>query len=677
MTLTLIKRSLPAVLALLVATTPAFAGPAVSGIESDNVDRSIRVQDDFYLHVNGAWLKTAQIPVDRAAWGSFDQLRDSTLTQLHGIAEESARRNAASGSDAQKIGDLYASFMDEATLEQLGAKPLEPQFARIAALKDKSDIPALLAQFNREGINAPYAPSIHLDNRDATRYVIDISQSGLGMPDRDYYLANDAKLKAVRGKYREHIAKMFTLLGDKDAEKNADDIMQLETALAEVQWTIVQNRDPYKVYNKKSFAQLNELTPGYDWKPYFDAAGISGKVDYVIVSQPSYLQGFAKILQNTSLPVLQEYFQWLVLSGNAPLLSKEFEKEDFAFRGAVLVGLPQPLPRWWRAMQKEETALGYALGKLYVEKTLPPEYKARIDKITANLLRAFGQSIDTCDWMAPQTREAAKAKLAAFRLKIGYPPAWLDYSSLKIARNDLYGNMQRAAEFEFDHNVGKLGTPVDLDEWEMTPQTVNAYYNPEMNEAVFPAAILQKPFFNPLADDAVNYGALGAMIAGQINRAFDDQGARYDLKGNLRNWWTKEDYARFKARVLPLVKQYNAYEPLPGYHVNGELTLGENLADISGLEIAYKAYELSLGPRRAPVIDGLTGKQRFYFGYGQIWRAKVRDNAVIFRLKTDPHAPPQFRADGAIKNQPEFYEAFDVKPGDGMYLKPEDRVIIW
>jgi len=677
MTLALIKRSLPAVLALLVATTPAFAGPAISGIESENVDNSIRVQDDFYLHVNGAWLKTAQIPVGRAAWGSFDQLRDGAVPQLRSIAEENAGRNATPGSDAQKIGDLYASFMDETTLEQLGAKPLEPQFARIAALKDKSDIPALLAQFNREGINAPYEPGIHLDNRDATRYVIDISQSGLGMPDRDYYLASDANLTVVRGKYREHIAKMFTLLGDKDAEKNADDIMQLETALAEVQWPIVQNRDPYKVYNKKSFTQLNELTPGYDWKPYFDAAGISGKVDYVIVSQPSYLQGFAKILQNTSLPVLQKYFQWLVLSGKAPLLSKEFEEEDFAFRGGVLYGLPQSLPRWRRAMQKEETALGYALGKLYVEKYLPPEYKARIDKITASLLKAFGQSIDTCDWMAPQTREAAKAKLAAVTLKIGYPPAWLDYSSLKIVRNDLYGNMQRAAEFEFDHNISKLGTPVDLDEWEMTPQTVNAYYNPEMNEAVFPAAILQKPFFNPQADDAVNYGALGAMIAGQISRAFNDEGARFDLKGNLRNWWTKEDYARFKARVSPLVKQYNAYEPLPGYHVNGELTIGENLADISGLEIAYKAYELSLGPRRAPVIDGLTGKQRFYLGYGQIWRAKVRDNAAIVRLKTDPHAPPQFRADGAIKNQPGFYEAFDVKPGDKMYLKPEDRVIIW
>ena len=662
------------------ATPASASAPAVllSGIDLNNADNKVRIQDNFFMHVNGTWMKNTQIPADHSSWGAFDELAESTLPQLRGIIEDAAKDGAGTpGSDAQKIGDLYASFMDEKKLAELGAKPLDGDFARVAALKDKSDIPALLAHFSEVGIGTPYGPGVHLDAKDSTRYVIDFGQSGLGLPDRDYYLKNDAKLKNARVKYEAHIVKMFTLLGDKDAKKKAKDILQLETALAKVQWTKVQNRDPVKTYNKEPIAKLNQLTPGYDWKPYLDAAGVSGKVDYVIVSQPSYLTGFAKLLKSTPLSVWKEYFAWQVLSSNASLLSKQFDEEDFAFNGTVLQGTPEQQPRWKRGVNLEEGAVGESLGKLYVAKYFPPENKARMEKLVGNLLAAFRQSVDTLDWMGPQTKEAAKAKLAAFTPKIGYPDKWRDYSSLTIARDDLYGNMERAAVFEFKRNVNKLGKPVDRSEWGMTPQTVNAYYNPEMNEIVFPAAILQKPFFNPDADDAVNYGAIGAVIGHEISHGFDDQGAQYDGAGNLHDWWTKEDKKNFAAKTQALVKQYSGYEPLPGYHVNGELTLGENIADNSGLSIAYKAYRISLGGKDAPVIDGMTGYQRFYEGYGQIWSDKERDDAMLMLIKTNPHAPGAVRANGTVKNQPGFYEAFGVKAGDAMYLKPEDRVIIW
>ncbi|HEX7640806.1 MAG TPA: M13-type metalloendopeptidase [Burkholderiaceae bacterium] len=689
------KPYLIAALPLLLMQGAAHANPAApatsaataeSGIALQNADTKVRIQDNFYMHVNGTWIKNTEIPADHSFWGAFDLLADSALPQLRGIIEDAAKGGAsvpgsdATGAEAQKIGDLYASFMDEQKLEELGAKPLAPEFARVAALKSKADIPALLAHFNEVGIGTPYGPGVHLDNKDSTRYVIDFGQSGLGLPDRDYYLKDDAKLKNARVKYEEHIARMFTLLGNKDAKdakKKARDILKLETELAKVNWTKVQNRDPLKLYNKEPIAKLNQLTPGYDWKPYLDAIGVSGKVDYVIVSQPSYMRGFAKLLKSTPLPVWKEYLDWQVLSSNASLLSKAFDEESFAFNGTVLQGTPQQLPRWKRGVNLEEGAVGEALGKLYVAKYFPPENKARVETLVGNLLAAFRQSVDTLDWMGPQTKEAAKAKLAAFTPKIGYPDKWRDYSSLSIARDDLYGNMERASVFEFKRNIDKLGKPVDRSEWGMTPQTVNAYYNPEMNEIVFPAAILQKPFFDPAADDAVNYGAIGAVIGHEISHGFDDQGAQYDGQGNLHDWWTADDKKNFKAKTEALVKQYSSYEPLPGYHVNGELTLGENIADNSGLAIAYKAYKISLGGKDAPVIDGLSGFQRFYMGYGQIWCEKEREDAMLMLIETNPHAPGAVRANGTVKNQPGFYEAFGVKAGDMMYLKPEDRVIIW
>jgi putative endopeptidase len=660
-------------------STASAPNVLISGIENANVDQTVRIQDDFYHHVNGTWLKNTEIPADKSGWGAFYELRELSVTQIRGIIEATAKNaDKTPGSEAQKIGDLYASFMDESKLDAIGLKSLDAEFAKVAALKDKKEIPALIAYFNRVGVTAPYDLGIHQDNKDSTKYVVDFAQSGLGLPDRDYYLKDDdAKLKEARTKYVAHITKMLTMAGDKNAAAKAKQILALETALAKVQWTKVENRDPVKAYNKRELADLPKMTPDYDWKQYMTKAGLDGKVTYVIVSQPSYMTGFDKVLKSTPLPVWKAYFAWHVLSSDAPYLSKAYSDENFAFYGTALNGIPEQQPRWKRAVNLEEGAIGEGLGKLYVAQYFPPENKARMEKLVGNLLEAFRQSVDTLDWMSPETKKEAKAKLAAFTPKIGYPSKWRDYSALQIDKDDLIGNVKRANEFEYQRNLNKLGQPIDRAEWGMTPQTVNAYYNPEMNEIVFPAAILQPPFFNAQADDAVNYGAIGAVIGHEISHGFDDQGAQYDGNGNLRDWWSKEDHERFAAKSAALVKQYSAFSPLPGYNVNGELTLGENIADNSGLAIAYKAYKISLEGKEAPVIDGFSGEQRFYLGFGQVWRGKVRDNAVIVRIKTDPHSPPQFRGNGTVKNQPGFYNAFGVKEGDAMYLAPDQRVMMW
>jgi len=665
----------PAAVPTMTASAPAVL---VSGIDKSNVDDAVRIQDDFYRHVNGNWLKSTEIPADKSAWGAFYELRDNTLPQLRGIIETAAKSaDKTPGSEAQQIGDLYASYMDEQKLEALGLKPLSAEFAAVSALKDKKQIPALIAYFNKIGVGAPIDVGVHLDNKDSTKYVVDFAQSGLGLPDRDYYLENDAKMKEARTKYLAHVEKMLAISGDKKAASKAKEIVALETELAKIQWTKVETRDPVKAYNKEDLAALAKLTPGFDWKSYMTNAGLDGKITYAIVSQPTYLSAFNDLLKKTPLSVWKNYFAWHVLTSNASYLNKAYVDENFAFYGTALTGTPQQEPRWKRAIGLEQRAIGEGLGKLYVAQYFPPENKARMEKLVSNLQAAFLQSVDTLDWMGPETKKEAKAKLAAFTPKIGYPSKWRDYSALKIDKNDLIGNVVRANEFEFQRNVNKLGQPVDRAEWDMTPQTVNAYYNPEMNEIVFPAAILQPPFFNAQADDAVNYGAIGAVIGHEMSHGFDDQGAQYDGNGNLRDWWTKEDHERFAAKTAALVKQYGAYSPVPGYKVNGELTLGENIADNSGLAIAYKAYKISLGGKEAPVIDGLTGEQRFYLGFGQVWRGKVRDNAAIVRIKSDPHSPPEFRGNGTVKNQPGFYSAFGVKEGDAMYLAPDQRVLMW
>ena len=652
-------------------------GPTAAGIDLQYVDPTVRAQDDFYAHVNGIWLQKTEIPADKSRWGSFGELAENTLPQLRDLIETAAK-NPGTGGDAQKIGDIYGSFMDQATRDRLGRAPLAGDFARIDSMHDKKQIAGVIAYFNQIGANAPFAFAITQDSRDATKYVAEIGQSGLGLPDRDYYLKDDdAKLKDARTKYQALIESMLEQGGDKQAAANARDIVLLETALAKIQWTKVENRDPVRTYNRVEVPKLAALAPGYDWKTYQRAAGIDTRVSYLVVNQPSYITGMAKVIQATPLPVWKAYFKWHLLNRYAPYLAQADVDRRFAFYGTVLRGVPQNEVAWKRGVRLVEGSTGEILGKMYVEKYFPPENKARMEKLVANLMVAYRQSIDTLDWMSADTKREAQAKLATFAPKIGYPSKWRDYSKLTTAKNDLVGNVRRATMFEYQRQLAKLGKPLDRTEWGMTPQTINAYYNPQMNEIVFPAAILQPPFFNAAADDAVNYGGIGAVIGHEISHGFDDQGSQFDELGNLRDWWTKDDHAKFAVKTKALVAQYSAYSPVPGYFVNGELTLGENIADNSGLAIAYKAYRLSLNGKEAPVIDGMTGDQRFFLGWAQVWRGKTREAQTIVQIKADPHAPEQFRGNGTLKNQPAFYSAFGIKEGDKMYLKPEQRVLIW
>jgi putative endopeptidase len=676
------KTTMAGLVALALATNRAHAASAAqaraTGIDTQFIQPAVRAQDDFYQHLNGKWLATAEIPADKSSWGAFQQLQENTLPQLRGIIEKAAATNAAKGTDEQRIGDFYASFMDEARLEQLGTAPLAAELAKIAALKDKSELPALLAHLGEIGVNIPFDYGIHQDNKDSTKYVADIGQGGLGLPDRDYYLKlDDAKLADARAKYLVHGQKMLALAGDKNAAAAAKAIVDFETELAKVQWTRVELRDPVKAYNKVELADMSKVAPDYDWKTWLDAAGIAGKTTYVIVGQPTYLKGFAQVANKTPLETWKAYLTLHLVDAYAPYLSKAFVDERFDFYGRTLSGVTENQPRWKRGVGAVERTQGESLGKLYVAEYFPAERKARMEALVKNLLAAYRESIDKNTWMSAATKKEAQAKLAKFTPKIGYPNKWKDYSKLVVERGDLVGNVMRSHVVEANRELNKLGKPIDRDEWGMTPQTINAYYNPEMNEIVFPAAILQPPFFDADADDAANYGGIGAVIGHEISHGFDDQGAQYDGNGNLRDWWTPADHKNFAARTKMLVQQYSAYEPLPGYHVNGELTLGENIADNSGLAIAYKAYQISLKGKKAPVIDGVTGEQRLYMGWAQVWRAKMRDPAQIVQVKTDPHSPARFRADGALKNQPGFYEAFGVKKGDKMYLAPKERVIIW
>jgi len=660
------------------AAAPRPAAAASSGIDLQYLDHSVRPQDDLYQYLNGKWLRDFQLPPDKALVGSFSMVDDATEAQLRLIIDSLSTPGASdSDPDAKKLGDLYASFMDEAQLETLGLKPLQAEFASIDAISDKSALPALIAHMNQIGVGAPYGFGIAQDSKDSTHYAVILSQGGLGLPDRDYYLKDDAKLKDAREKYLAHIEKMSAMAGERDAAANAAAILALETSIARAQWTRVEQRDPVKTYNKTAIAELSTLMPGYDWQRYIQSAGIGGKVESVIVRQPSYFGALSTLVGATPLPVWKAYFKWRVLSASAPYLSKQFVDESFAFSGGVLRGIPQNQPRWKRGIALLDNDLGEALGRLYVQRFFPPAYKERMQVLVANLLEAYRQDISTLDWMSAETKVGAQAKLAKLVPKIAYPDQWRDYSALKISRDDLRGNVVRATEFEYRRNLDKLGKPIDRGEWRMTPQTVNASYNSTRNEITFPAAILQPPFFNAAADDAVNYGGIVAVIGHEISHGFDDAGSQFDADGNLQDWFTKADHDKFAAKTKALIAQYDAYEPVPDYHVNGALTLGENIGDNSGLAIAYKAYKISLGGREAPVIDGFSGDQRLYLGWVQVWRGKVREAEAIQRIKTDPHSPPSVRGTAPLRNQAGFYSAFKVKPGDKMYLPPDQRVSIW
>ena len=655
----------------------AGAATPVSGIDRAGTDPTVRAQDDFFRSVNGGWLKRTEFPADRASVGSFDTINDQIQVELRGLVEGAAK--APGDADARRIGGLYESFMNEAAAERAGVAPIAAELAAIDALTRPEQLAGALGRLTRLGIATPVFMDIEQDARNAERYVPVLAQGGLGLPDRDYYLvAADAKFKATREQYVAYLKRLFELArAPGDAAATAQAVLAFETTLAQGQWTQVQNRDPVKTYNRFDVAALAPLAPGFDWPAWLAGAGLAGRTSDVIVAQPSYLGTVAAQLTATPMPVWRAYLRARVLNSYASFLSKDFVDARFDFVGRTLSGTTEILPRWKRGVGLIDALEGEALGKLYVDKYFSAAAKARMDAMVANLLAAYRESVDTIDWMSPATKQQAKVKLATFAPKIGYPKRWIDYGTLVIRPDDLVGNVVRARAFEYERNLNKLGKPIDRDEWGMTPQTVNAYYNASLNEVVFPASILQPPFFDPDADDAVNYGAIGSIIGHEISHGFDDEGSQFDEKGNLRDWWTADDRKAFDARTKVLVGQYAAFSPIAGYFVNGELTLGENIADNAGLEIAYKAYHRSLAGKPAPVIDGTSGDQRFFYGFAQAFRGKVREAALLSQIVSNPHAPEEFRVNGAVRNHPAFYPTFQVKPGDAMYLAPDKRVTLW
>lgn len=647
------------------------------GFDEAGMDRSIKPGDDFVAFAGGTYLKALEIPADKSNYGMFTKLRDLSQERTRSIIEAAAASAGGSGSAAQKVGDYYNSFMDEAVIEAEGLTPLQGDLSAIAAVKTTSDLARVLGASLTTNGPSPFQYFINQDEKAPDHYIPYIVQSGLGLPDRDYYLVDNPKFVDARAKYKAHVARMLTLAGvaEVDAAKKAEAIYDLEHKIAEVHWSRVDSRDSDKTYNKWQVADFAAKAPGFDWKTFFETAGLAAQGEF-IVAQPGSVTGMAKLVGAAPLGVWKDWLTLQTLRDAAPLLPKAFVDEDFAFKGTVLSGTPENQPRWKRGVDGVNGALGEAVGELYVARYFTPEAKAKADVLVRNLITAMDNRLANLSWMTPETKAKARAKLATFTPKIGYPNKWIDYSPLDIVRGDAFGNAKRAAQFEYNRNLAKLGAPIDRDEWFMTPQTVNAYANPTMNEVVFPAAILQPPFFDPNADPAVNYGAIGAVIGHEISHHFDDQGRKYDASGALTDWWTAEDVKRFKVYTDQVVAQYGAYEPIPGSKVNGELTLGENIADLAGLTVAYDAYRKSLGGKPAPVIDGYTGDQRFFLGFSQIWRQKFRDAAIQRQLATDPHTPGSLRA-YVVRNIDAWYAAFGVKLDEKYYLSEDARVRVW
>ncbi|HEX8830023.1 MAG TPA: M13 family metallopeptidase, partial [Longimicrobium sp.] len=662
-----------ALAAALGAATPLAAQVKSLGIDTTGFDRSVRPQDDFYQFVNGGWLRTVRIPADRTGWGFSAMLAEQAETTLRLVLDVAvAARSAAPGSDTQKLGDLYASFMDSARIEALGITPVQGDLARIRAIRGRADYPAAFVAALKNGIPSPLAMGVRQDAKQSDRYTVYVGASGLGLPDRDYYLLPDARLQAARDAYVAYMETLLRLAGENDPAGTARRVLAFETQLATRQWDRVRSRNRDLTYNKKTLAELQQLAPGFDWQAYMRAAGVN--VADVIVPTPSYFAGMDSVLAATPVGDVKAYMTVRLLDDAAPYLSSPFVAANYQFRGRVLSGQQAQRERWKRGVGLVNGGLGMLLGKEYVRRTFPAENKAAMQRLVANLMTAFGQGIDELAWMSPETRRQAHEKLSHITVKIGYPDVWQDYSALQIRRGDLVGNLRAVSQYQWNRNVGRLGKPVDRTEWGMTPQTVNAYYNASNNEIVFPAAILQPPYFDPKADDAVNYGGIVAVIGHEVSHAFDDQGRKSDGAGNLRDWWTPADAAAFQERTAMLDAQYSAYAPLEGMHVNGKLTMGENIGDLSGLAVAYRAYRNSLNGREAPVIAGFTGDQRFFLGWAQVWRRISRDEALRNQLLTDPHSPAQYRGNGPLVNNEAFYRAWGVKEGDRMYRPEAQRV---
>lgn len=653
-----------------------------SGIDLSHVDANTRPQDDLFGHVNGRWLAEYEIPADRATDGAFRHLYDRAEEQVRDLIIEASETGAAPGTDQQRIGDLYASFLDEEAIERRGLQPLLDELATIDEAADPDALAAAIGALQRTGVGGGVGLYIDTDAKNSARYLVHVTQSGIGLPDESYF--REERHAEVLAAYPGHIARMFGLVYGAAPDAHADTaarIVALEGKLAAAHWDVVKRRDAELSYNLRTFADLQTEGRGFDWTGWVDALGATPEeFAETIVRQPDYLTAFAALWSSADLADWKDWARWRLIRARASWLTDELVAADFDFYGRLLTGAEQIRERWKRAVSLVEHLMGDAVGKLYVQRYFPPDAKARIDALVENLKAAYRLSINELDWMTPQTRERALAKLDKFVAKVGYPAKWRDYSKVMIDRTDLYGNFQRGYAVNHDRELAKLGGPVDKDEWFMTPQTVNAYYNPGMNEIVFPAAILQPPFFDAEADDAANYGGIGSVIGHEIGHGFDDQGAKYDGDGNLVDWWTDADRAEFGARTKALIEQYEAYTPRgldTGHHVNGAFTVGENIGDLGGLSIALLAYQLSLQGQPAPVIDGLTGVQRVFYGWAQVWRTKSRRAEAIRRLATDPHSPPEFRCNGVIRNMDAFYEAFGVAEGDALFLEPQRRVRIW
>ena len=676
-TLTSLVALLPAA---LIAQSPASSPPAPStppaadaprygsfGFDAAGMDRGVKPGDDFYAYANGTWAKTTPIPADEANYGAFNVLQDLSRERTRGILE------AAKADPNSKIGRAYAAFLDTAAIEQAGLAPIQPWLARIKAV-DKAGYPALLAEADRSGVDIPFGVYVGQDDKQPDVYAVNLGQGGLGMPDRDYYLSSDARLVQTKAAYQAHLARLLTLAGEPNPEPRAAALVAFETDVARVHWTRIDSRDADKTYNKLTLAQLRQSAPGFDFAAFLTAE--KAVAPTLIVAQPSAITGTARLIAATPIAVLRDQLLVRSLDAFADVLPRAVDAESFAFNGTTLNGTPQQQERWKRAVGFTSQALTDEVSKVYVARYFPPETKAAADAMVTNILAALGRRIDALTWMAPETKAKAHAKLAAFVPRIGYPDRWRDYSNLQVRTGDAFGNALRANQWRHDYNVTKLGKPIYRWEWGMAPMTVNAQANFGLVAITFPAAILQPPFFDPKADPAVNYGGIGAVIGHEISHHFDDQGAKYDAQGRLTQWWTDTDVQRFKALSDRLVAQYDAYEPLPGLHVKGRLTLGENSADLAGLAAAHDAYLASLNGKPAPVIDGFTGDQRFYLGWAQVWRRNYREANLRQRLLTDPHAPSEQRA-AIVRNMDPWYAAYRPAPGEKLYLAPDARVRIW
>ena len=649
-----------------------------SGISIDNFDPDVRPQDDLFGHVNGGWLKRTEIPADRARYGSFVLLSEAAEAHVRTIIEEST--GSEPGTPARKVGDLYSSFCDEARLDELGAAPLAADLDIVRGVGDVQTLLEAMGALQRGGSGGALALFVNTDDGDSSRYLPYLEQSGIGLPDEAFY--RDDSYEQVRSAYVTHVSTMLRLAGWAD-EASADEVaarvMALETRLAASHWDNVRTRDAVATYTLVDRQALQDMAPGLDWSAWLRGLGAPESVlDTVVVREPDYLAGLAESLEQVDLDDWRHWLAWRVVHSAAPYLSAPLVEENFAFYGRTLSGTPQQRERWRRGVALVNGVLGEAVGELYVERHFPPAAKTRMVELVDNLVEAYRRRIAALDWMSPDTKARAAEKLAAFMPKIGYPDTWRDYSALEIRPDDLLANVRAANSFELNRDLAKLGGPVDRAEWFMTTQTVNAYYNPGLNEIVFPAAILQPPFFDAEADDAANYGGIGAVIGHEIGHGFDDQGSKYDGAGNLAQWWTDDDRARFDEKAQALIEQYSAFEPreLPGHTVNGALTVGENIGDLGGVTIAYEAYRIACGDDEPPVIDGLTGAQRFFAGWAQCWQLKVRDEEAQRLLALDPHSPAEFRAN-VVRNVEEFHEAYDVREGDGLWLEPGGRVRIW